>query len=128
MSQTLQYSPKPLATACPNQLQAHEKEVKQMDVRCTSLDEVRQGIDEIDRNLVSLLAKRGRLVTQAAAFKKTTDDVRAPARVEQVIRKVREMADETGASAEVVEQVYRAMISAFITEELATHAKLANEP
>lgn len=99
-----------------------------MDLPCTSLDEVRQGIDEIDRNLVSLLAKRGRLVTQAAAFKTTTDDVRAPARVEQVIRKVREMADETGASAEVVEQVYRAMISAFITEELATHAKLANEP
>lgn len=95
-----------------------------MDVLCTSLYEVRQEIDEIDRNLVSLLAKRGRLVTQAAAFKKTTDDVRAPARVEQVIRKVREMADETGASAEVVEHVYRAMISAFITEELATHGKL----
>ncbi|MBA1196922.1 chorismate mutase [Pseudomonas plecoglossicida] len=67
-------------------------------------------IDEIDRNLVSLLAKRGRLVTQAAAFKKNTDDVRAPARIEQVIRKVREMAAETGASAEVVQQVYRAMI------------------
>ncbi|MBF8672013.1 chorismate mutase [Pseudomonas putida] len=99
-----------------------------MDVRCSSLDEVRQEIDEIDRNLVSLLAQRGRLVTQAATFKKTTDDVRAPARVEQVIRKVREVANETGASAEVVEQVYRAMISAFITEELATHAKLANEP
>ncbi|MBO9550443.1 chorismate mutase [Pseudomonas sp.] len=99
-----------------------------MDVRCTSLDEVRQEIDEIDRSLVSLLAKRGRLVTQAAAFKKNTDDVRAPARVEQVIRKVREMADETGASAEVVEQVYRAMISAFIAEELTTHAKLAQEP
>lgn len=43
-------------------------------------------------------------------------------------RKGREVADETGASAEVVEQVYQAMISAFITEELATHAKLANEP
>ena len=99
-----------------------------MDVRCSSLDEVRQEIDEIDRNLVSLLAQRGRLVTQAATFKKTTDDVRAPARVEQVIRKVREIANETGASAKVVEQVYRAMISAFITEELATHAKLANEP
>ncbi|MNO35958.1 Salicylate biosynthesis protein PchB [compost metagenome] len=98
-----------------------------MDVPCTSLDEVRQRIDEIDRSLVSLLAKRGRLVMQAAGFKKTTDDVRAPARVEQVIRKVREMADETGASAEVVEQVYRAMISAFIAEELNTHAKLAVE-
>lgn len=54
--------------------------------------------------------------------------MRAPAWVEQMTRKGREVADETGASAEVVEQVYQAMISAFITEELATHAKLANEP
>lgn len=99
-----------------------------MEVRCTSLEEVRHGIDAIDRSLVSLLAQRGRLVTQAAAFKKTTDDVRAPARVEQVITKVREMAEQTGASAEVVEQVYRAMIAAFINEELTTHAKLATTP
>ncbi|HEK1010445.1 TPA: chorismate mutase [Pseudomonas putida] len=98
-----------------------------MEVRCNSLDEVRQRIDEIDRSIVSLLAKRGKLVTQAAGFKKTTDDVRAPARVEQVISKVREMADETGASAQVVEHVYRAMISAFIAEELSTHAQLASE-
>ncbi|WP_110970475.1 chorismate mutase [Pseudomonas huaxiensis] len=95
-----------------------------MDVRCTSLDEVRQHIDRIDRDLVTLLARRGNLVAQAAAFKKTSDDVRAPARVEQVITKVRGIAEETGASAQVVEQVYRAMIDAFIAEELDTHAAL----
>ena len=98
-----------------------------MDTRCTSLDEVRQRIDEIDRQVVSLLASRGDLVAQAAGFKKTTDDVRAPARVEQVIAKVRAMAQETGASPVVVEQVYRAMISAFIADELATYAQLANQ-
>jgi isochorismate pyruvate lyase len=76
---------------------------------------------------VSLLAQRGKLVTQAANFKKTTDDVRAPARVEQVIDKVRGLAEEAGASAAVVEQVYRAMISAFIAEELNAHAKLTQE-
>ena len=38
------------------------------------------------------------------------------------------MANETGASAEVVERVYWAMISAFIAEELITHAKLTREP
>ncbi|PZP26458.1 chorismate mutase [Pseudomonas kuykendallii] len=92
--------------------------------RCTSLEEVRYRIDEIDRSIVSLLAKRGNLVTQAATFKKTTDDVRAPARVEQVIMKVLALADETGASTVVVEQVYRAMISAFISEELSAHAQL----
>lgn len=95
-----------------------------MDVRCTSIEEVRQHIDRIDRDVVALLARRGHFVTQAAAFKKTTDDVRAPARVEQVISKVREMANDSGASPDVVERVYRAMISAFIDEELKAHSAL----
>ncbi|MGB9090851.1 MAG: chorismate mutase [Pseudomonas farsensis] len=93
-----------------------------MEVRFTSLDEVRQHIDEIDRSIVALLARRGNLVNQAAAFKQTTDDVRAPARVEQVIGKVRAMAVESGASSDVVEKVYRAMIAAFIAQELQIHA------
>ena len=98
-----------------------------MDVRCTSIEEVRARIDHIDRDMVTLLAQRGQLVTQAAAFKKTTDDVRAPARVEQVIAKVRGIAGETGASPEVVERVYRAMIAAFIDEELQVHAELTGK-
>ncbi|BBU45593.1 chorismate mutase [Pseudomonas monteilii] len=98
-----------------------------MDVRCTSIEDVRARIDHIDQNLVALLAQRGQLVAQAAAFKKTTDDVRAPARVEQVIAKVRGVAEETGASPEVVERVYRAMIAVFIDEELSVHASLAGK-
>ncbi|KPW28174.1 Chorismate mutase [Pseudomonas amygdali pv. mellea] len=97
-----------------------------MEVMYSTIEEVRTHIDNIDRDVVALLAKRGKLVNQAAAFKKTTDDVRAPNRVEQVIAKVRAMASETGASPEVVEHVYRAMIAAFINEELKTHAALAN--
>lgn len=80
-----------------------------MEVRCNSLEEVRQKIDGIDREVVGLLACRGKLVAQAATFKQTTDDVRAPARVEQVIAKVRGIAAQPGASPQVVEQVYRAM-------------------
>lgn len=95
-----------------------------MDVICTSIEDVRQRIDEIDRQVVALLATRGTFVNQAAAFKKTTTDVRAPARVEQVIDKVRTLAHEAGASPEVVEKVYRAMIAAFIEQELQTHAAL----
>ncbi|HJR27071.1 MAG TPA: chorismate mutase [Pseudomonas sp.] len=98
-----------------------------MEVRCTSIEEVRQHIDHIDRDVVALLARRGNLVTQAAAFKKTTDDVRAPARVEQVISKVRAIANDSGASPDVVERVYRAMISAFIDEELKTHSALKDK-
>lgn len=95
-----------------------------MDVQCNSLEEVRERIDQIDRAMVDLIAQRGGFVAQAARFKKDSADVRAPARVEQVIAKVRALADERGASAAVVEQVYRAMIAAFIDEELRTHAAL----
>ena len=95
-----------------------------MDVRCNSINEVRESIDQIDRKIVALLAERGNFVTQAAAFKKTTDEVRAPNRVEQVIAKVKSLAQEHGANPKVVETVYRAMISAFIEAELKEHSLL----
>jgi len=56
--------------------------------------------------------------------KKTTDEVKAPNRVEQVISKVTALAQEQGANLKVVESVYRAMISAFIEAELKEHSLL----
>ena len=95
-----------------------------MEVRCNSLNEVRENVDKIDREIVSLLARRGNFVAQAASFKKTTDEVKAPNRVEQVIAKVTALAQEHGANPMVVESVYRAMISAFIEAELKEHSLL----
>ena len=82
-------------------------------------------VDRIDRQIVTLLAVRGGYVKQAARFKKTTDDVKAPQRVEQVIAKVTALSKELGANASVTEQVYRAMIAGFINAELAEHAGLS---
>ncbi|WP_082582692.1 chorismate mutase [Frateuria sp. Soil773] len=93
---------------------------------CDSLDDVRLNIDRIDRQIVACLAERGGYVKQAAKFKKSTDDVRAPQRVEQVINKVAALAGELGANTDVTKQVYRAMISGFINAELAEHAALQN--
>lgn len=95
-----------------------------MEVRCRSLNEVRENIDQLDRKIVTLLAERGRFVTQAASFKRTVEEVNAPNRVEQVIAKVTAIALETGANHKVVESVYRAMISAFIEAELKEHSLL----
>ena len=93
-------------------------------IECSSLDEVRVAIDELDRQIVQLLAVRGAYVRQAARFKKDDAAVRAPQRVEQVIAKVKALAVEADASPVVVEQVYRSMITAFIEAELAEHATL----
>ncbi len=86
-----------------------------MAVTCTTLEEVRSNIDRLDQQIVSLLAERGHYVSQAARFKKDTDGVKAPQRVEQVISKVRDLSQTVGANPEVTEQVYRAMIAAFIS-------------
>lgn len=91
---------------------------------CNSLEEVRTNIDRIDRALVALLAERGGFVKQAARFKKTSDEVKAPQRVEQVIQKVVSLSRELNANPAVTEAVYRAMINAFIEAELAEHAQL----
>ncbi len=91
---------------------------------CQTIEAVRSQIDRIDRQIVTLLAERGAYIKQAAQFKKTTADVKAPQRVEQVISKVTALSVELGANPSVTEQVYRAMISGFINAELAEHAAL----
>ncbi len=96
---------------------------------CESLEEVRANIDRLDRQIVALLAERGGYVKQAARFKKTEGDVRAPRRVAEVIANAVCLAREFSANPVVVEQVYRTMVSAFIQMELNEHAALhAGQP
>lgn len=90
-----------------------------------SLTEVRDNIDRLDHGIIGLLAERGRFVRQAARFKTSRSEVEAPARVEQVIAKVRELAAEAGLEPQVAEAAYRAMISAFIEVE---HSALQPRP
>lgn len=86
-----------------------------------TIDGIRHQIDLIDRRIVELIAERQTWVIAAGALKKDEQAVRAPARVEQVIAKVRALAEEHGASPEVVERTYRALVSAFIDLELDHH-------
>ena len=93
-------------------------------MECTSLAAVRQQIDRIDQQLVSLLAERGDYVRQAARFKADAAAVAAPQRVAAVLARVDALAGELGADRQVVAAVWRAMIDAFIVAEQAAHAAL----
>lgn len=90
----------------------------------TRLDDVSARIDRIDREIVGLLARRGEWVRQAARFKKDSREVRAPDRVEQVVAGAKARALELGADPEVVEQVYRTMLAAYVDSELKLYAAL----
>jgi len=93
-------------------------------IECNSIDEVRNNINKIDEQIVKLIALRGEFVKQAAKFKKDSDDVKAPKRVEEVINKVKDLAKSAGANEEVVENIYRAMIDSFIKAEMKEFEKL----
>ena len=87
-------------------------------IECNSIDEVRNNINNIDEQIVKLIALRGEFVKQAAKFKKDSDAVKAPKRVEEVINKVKDLAKSTGANEEVVENIYRTMKNSFIKAEM----------
>ena len=88
---------------------------------CSSLAEVRGNIDALDRKIVALLAERGRYVKDAARFKRNAFQVSAPQRQQEVIDKVRALAEKEGAYPEVVEAAYRALIAGFIAREQQDH-------
>ncbi|ODP26243.1 chorismate mutase [Paenibacillus sp. PK4536] len=91
---------------------------------CQNLDEVRERIDQLDQHIIQLLSERSQYVRQAAAFKKDKDAVKAPARVESVIHKVRQLAVEHALNPSIAEKVYRAMIAGFIEDELQEHERI----
>ena len=90
-----------------------------------SLAEVRAHIDQIDEQIVTLLAARQQLVREAARHKTDQAAVRAPDRRAAVMRRLGELAAEHGVSADVVHRTYTAMIDAFIDLELQEHARIS---
>lgn len=87
-------------------------------MKCNSLEEVREQIDQIDDAIIRLIAERGSYVVQASMYKKDEKAVVAPNRVELVLEKVRSKAEEYGAIPDMVEALYREMITRFVNMEL----------
>lgn len=93
---------------------------------CGTLAEVRENIDAIDRKIVVLLAERGRYVKDAARFKRNAFQVSAPQRQQDVIDRVKALAEKEGAYPEVVEAAYRVLIAGFIAREQQDHQNMVD--
>ncbi len=85
---------------------------------CSSLEKVHSKIDRIDIEIIKLIAERTDYVKKASSFKKSENGVKAPNRVEIVIKRVREKAMGYGANSDMVEFLYREMISSFVSMEM----------
>ncbi|MFG3706485.1 chorismate mutase [Micromonospora sp. NPDC047670] len=89
----------------------------------TALAEIRAAIDQLDDEIVRLLARRESLVRRAAPLKTDLAAVRAPDRVAQVIARIRTSAAEAGATPDVMERIYRGIIQTFIDMETDEHRR-----
>ncbi len=84
---------------------------------CRNLPDVRSCIDRLDQMIVPLLAERAGYVAQAAKFKPDADSVVVTERIEEIVKKVRAMAEENGAAPDLLENLYRQMIDTYVAYE-----------
>jgi len=85
---------------------------------CLNIQEIRQEIDEIDREVIKLLGKRFDYVKAAAQFKKNADGVKAVERFNNMLQQRRIWAEEVGLNPDAIEKLYRDLVGYFIEEEL----------
>jgi len=79
--------------------------------------DVRAGVDEVDRALVRLIARRQGYMDAAARIKTTRASVRDEARIRQVLDNVRANAEAAGLAWRIAEPVWRTMMEACIAHE-----------
>ena len=94
---------------------------------CTTMAEVRQGVDAIDRMLVELLAERQGYMDAAARIKTDRGVVRDVARIEEVVARVKAAAREAGLSEAIAEPVWRTLIDRCIAYEFGVWDKLRQD-
>ncbi|MGR6330488.1 chorismate mutase [Sphingomonas sp. XXL09] len=86
---------------------------------CTTMTEVRAGVDALDRELVALLARRFAYMDAAARIKPARGHVRDEARKAQVIANARVEAVRLGVPEDAVGDLWETLVEASIAYELA---------
>ena len=84
---------------------------------CETMKDVRAGVDEIDRMLVALIARRQGYMDAAARIKPSRSVVRDEARIQQVLDNVKAEAAKHGLSYGIAEPVWRELMERCIAYE-----------
>jgi len=82
------------------------------------MPEMRQEIDALDYEIIRLLGQRFGYVQAASKFKTDETSVRAPERFQSTLEERRAWARKAGLSADVIERMYRDLVTYFIAEEI----------
>jgi isochorismate pyruvate lyase len=91
---------------------------------CRTMPEIREGIDELDRRIVALLAERMRYIEAAARVKETRGTVRDEWRKADVIDKAKAAARSAKLDERVVADVYEILVERSIAHEFVVFDRL----
>jgi len=85
---------------------------------CENINEIREGIDTIDRQILASFGKRMEYVKEIVKFKTDEDSIVAADRQQEVFQKRREWAQEFGLDPDLFEEIYRMLVNWNIKKEL----------
>ncbi len=91
------------------------------------MEHVRGEIDQLDEQLIDLIAERFGYVDRAWQLKNNPDEARVPWRINEVIEKVRARAEDRGVPPQLAEALWRQMIGWFIEYEMEKLENRAEE-
>ncbi|AMB87606.1 isochorismate-pyruvate lyase [Pseudomonas agarici] len=87
-------------------------------LQCANLQDIRQGIDHLDRQLVELLAARLTYVQAATRFKANLQAIPAPERVSAMLEERRLWAADAGLPVDETEEFFGDLIHWFINLQI----------
>lgn len=95
---------------------------------CTTMGQVRAGVDQVDRELIALLARRFGYMDAAARIKPMREAVRDEARKAQVIGNACAAARAEGLPNDAVAELWERLVEASIAYELDAFDRRALAP
>lgn len=87
--------------------------------KCTTLEEARNEIDSVDREIVGLIAKRNEYIKQIAHFKTSIEEIKADDRIADIISNVRAQAISLDLSPNLINDLYMRMIDEMVESEIS---------
>ena len=85
---------------------------------CENMTDIRAEIDQLDRQIITLLGQRSAYVKAASKFKTNETSVKAPDRFQSMLQQRRVWAEEEGLNSDAIEKLYRDLVNHFIEEEM----------
>ena len=94
---------------------------------CKTMEEVRAGVDDVDRRVVALIGRRFAFMDAAARIKADRAAVRDERRKAEVISKVEAAAAERGVDPKLMRRLYEELIESSIAYEFEEFDRLRSD-